>query len=245
MSSTGGESDAEGGEGANQTVQTEGGEGLDQIIEGIDARIERENEDDGPDDNETLAALRRPLLGLLSRNWIRVPFQYQNRTCSVTQFVHCLTKLDGMRHLPTGATYVLLGKGWTMPDHFRWWVYCMHRVNRLDSLEGCVVPVRGETRLITAAAGKKAVKAIGVARRVRSSRDSAVVNENWIQTAVPHETFVSRCRGGGETYGKVEVVEMWWGLIPVEYALGGEVKRELYQVKGGGGCISLRWIFRR
>lgn len=62
-------------------------------------------------------------------DWLEVPASLlkPKKICAVNQFVHVVEKLCE-QHQPTSCELVLVGRGSTIPDHFRMMIYCMHQV---------------------------------------------------------------------------------------------------------------------
>jgi len=75
---------------------------------------------------------------IVRRDWLQLPEMYTKplRMCAVNQFVHCEINLDE-RYLSTGAEYVLVGKGSSMPKHFHMFAYCMEQVSFRISRSRC------------------------------------------------------------------------------------------------------------
>jgi len=176
---------------------------------------------------------------IMRRDWLELPSCYMRplKMCAVNQFVHCVDKLDS-RFLSTGPEYVLVGSGTSMPDHFHWWIYCMHQVNRVQNITGCVVPVTDTTRLVKVSkSGKsKAYDVTGIERKVvHYGPVEPVMQEDWIQTTSEHKTFTTKCLEyaadpDNTTYARINLVEMHWGLIPVEYMENEVLQRRVFHV---------------
>lgn len=63
------------------------------------------------------------------QNWLELPdaFIKPPKMCSVNQFVHIVHKI-GHHYLSSSCELVLFGTGNSMPEHFRWMIYCMEMV---------------------------------------------------------------------------------------------------------------------
>jgi hypothetical protein len=229
--------------GSRRRVQSGGGgssdasgeEGLDTIVEMMGDRAANV-EIRCPE----LEQLHREFSAFEHQPWLNFPGHYYSKTCAVTQFVQCVQGLD-FSMLPKGAAYVLVSEGCDcIPDHFQKWIYCMMKVRQTPILNGSVVPVRDVTRLVTHSKGKK-VDVLGLERAVDTALDAPrTYRRNMIQTVQPIQTFETTCNtyeiaGGreGRTFAEANIVEMWLGLVPVEYKLEGEVQRRMFQASVG------------
>ena len=106
----------------------------------------------------------------------------------------------------------------------------------MQLLNGCAVPVTNATRLIMVKVSKSKYDVIGIERIVKSHGPvDQAVQEDWIQTTSKHKTFSTECSeyaadSTKTTYARINLVEMTWGLIPVEYTEHGVKKRRVFHV---------------
>lgn len=78
------------------------------------------------------AELHNRGIQLCELGWLSVPSElmHPQKMCSVNQFVHVVDSLT--EHIkPHGMELVLVGAGVSIPEHFRWMIYCMHMVSTL------------------------------------------------------------------------------------------------------------------
>ena len=63
------------------------------------------------------------------KDWLQLhdAFIKPPKMCSVNQFVHIVSKI-GHHYLSSSCELVLFGTGNSMPEHFRWMIYCMEMV---------------------------------------------------------------------------------------------------------------------
>jgi len=103
------------------------------------------------------------------------------------------------------------------------------------------VPVHGTTRALKVAIGKQTAKSknydvVGIERKVSTERVPQRRNrKNFLKTTSPVETFVSECSrlsssATKPTFARTKLVNLQWGLIPVEYMEGTERKRRIFHV---------------
>ena len=119
---------------------------------------------------------------------------------------------------------------------------CFKQVNLTPSIKGHYVPVLDLTRPVkvfgaAAPSGKKAPKFdyVGIERRVGTKDAQVEYRNRWPKTLQPEETFLSMCSklyGQAENpiYAKADLVEMHWGLVPVEYDEDGARRRRIFHV---------------
>jgi hypothetical protein len=110
----------------------------------------------------------------------------------------------------------------------------------MTSISGCAVPVSNTTRLVKLSTGKsgksKTYDVIGIERRVVFyGAVEHVTHDNWIQTTSEHKTFTTECLefaadAANTTYARVNLVELQWGLVPVEYMEDGALQRRVFHV---------------
>jgi hypothetical protein len=105
-------------------------------------------------------------------------------------------------------------------------------------VKGSFIPVLETTRALTTLIGKQSAKNknydhIGIERVVKIAKEEETKQTNWIQTIKPQETFSTQCArlsSGTNVYARVNLVELHWGLIPVEYEVDGKKKHLIFQV---------------
>lgn len=98
-----------------------------------------EMEEDTPDEtsrnsesfavNLTMLQNRPEHIQFEKQDWLELPdaFIKPPKMCSVNQFVHIVHKI-GHHYLSSSCELVLFGTGNSMPEHFRWMIYCMEMV---------------------------------------------------------------------------------------------------------------------
>ena len=153
--------------------------------------------------------------------------------CCVTKNVICLK--DGL--IPqNGVELALFGIGEGIPKHFQKMIWLMTMINRSTIISECVVEVDGKTKVNTAIRGKKEV-AVGINEVFEPCPERVHTKnyEQWPPTSRPISTFVQMCMeqerdSSNETYVEKDVINMWLGIIPIEYELEGEKIRVVGQV---------------
>lgn len=115
------------------------------------------------------------------------------------------------------------------------------QINNNSSIKGCFVPHLDKTRGIVVYTGKATAKSknfdlIGIERKISNHQwtDNSK-RRNFPETLTPQDTFMAKCLKlsndvCNDVYARVNLIELHWGLIPVEYEEFGEVKRRIFQV---------------
>jgi len=189
-----------------------------------------------------LHALHNTHLELIQNEWLKIPddFVKPKKMCAVNQFVHIVTELDES-FFSTSCELVLFGTGNSIPDHFRYMIYCMEMVNQLPSIKGSFVPIHNKTRGVKVPVGRQTGKTkncdiIGIERIVSSrSRVNTSKRDNFIRTVQPVNTFLAQCSSiamdaNNPVYARANLVNLHWGLIPMEFEENGAIKRKIFHV---------------
>jgi hypothetical protein len=189
-----------------------------------------------------MQSFREPDIEMIENNWLQIPDEFINpkKMCAVNQFVHIVQELDDS-YYSTSCELVLLGTGNSMPDHFRYMIYCVEMINQLPSIKGSFVPVVNKTRSIKVPLGRQTAKSknydiIGVEKLISRRRlQNETKRSNFVKTRVPVNTFLADCaemasNTENPVYARVNFVNLNWGLIPVQYEEGGVIKRRIFQV---------------
>jgi len=221
-----------------------------EASESSDHSENSDNERDLPDMNlhnnlielANLADLQSEGLEVIDMHWFDMPKRFiQPKTmCAVNQFVHVVDSLSPL-FLSTSCELVLFGVGLSIPEHFRWMIHVTEMINSTPSIKGCYVSSQNMTRGVYVSSGKQTSKSknfdvIGIERKVSvdNHRDESK-RQNFPETLTPWDTFTAKCdkiteMSGAETYARVNLVQLNWGLIPMQYEEDGETKRRVFQV---------------
>lgn len=64
--------------------------------------------------------------------WLEIPSTLMEPKvmCAVNQFTHIVSEVDETLH-STDCELVLFGSGSSIPEHFRWLIYCVHMVSQV------------------------------------------------------------------------------------------------------------------
>jgi len=75
------------------------------------------------------SVLYQPGISPIDRGWLKIDpmLMKPKKMCAVNQFVHIVQELDDP-YLSSSCELVLVGTGTSIPEHFRWMVYCMEMV---------------------------------------------------------------------------------------------------------------------
>lgn len=81
------------------------------------------------------SGLFEPGIPIIERNWLNIDpnFMQPKKMCAVNQFVHIVSELDDP-YISTSSELVLLGTGSSLPEHFRWMIYCIEMVRFISGL---------------------------------------------------------------------------------------------------------------
>jgi hypothetical protein len=178
--------------------------------------------------------LREPIDFVLEpNNMIYFPGEFMNplRMCCVTKNVICLK--DGL--IPqTGLELALFGIGESIPKHFQQMIWLMEMINRAEHITECAVGIMGKTRVDMLTRGKKEI-VCGIEERFVP--DPTMIHtqhyEQFPPSSDPIQTFSKMCMDEGvaqDTYVSKRNVELYLGIIPIEYTLEGETVRVVGQV---------------
>jgi hypothetical protein len=77
-----------------------------------------------------IRSLHQPVIDMVSRGWLKIPAEFiePKKMCAVNQFVHVVSELDDT-FFSTSCELVLVGTGNSIPEHFRYMIYCMEMVS--------------------------------------------------------------------------------------------------------------------
>ncbi len=125
--------------------------------------------------------------------------------------------------------------------YFQCNILIYNQINSSQSIKGCFVPWVDQTRGIYLSVGKQTQKTknydfIGIERKISSVGILDVSSRfTFPETLNPRETFMAKCSrlstsNVNETFARVDLVQLQWGLIPVQYEEHGECKRKIFQV---------------